>query len=46
MAIFVPMFLLFSALAAFLEVEGNLFQILVGRDGEGKPWSTAVSGEE
>jgi hypothetical protein len=32
--------------AAFVEVEGSLFRILVGRDGEGETWSAAVSGVE
>ncbi len=32
--------------AAFVEVEGSFFRILVGRDGEGEPWSAAVSGVE
>ena len=31
-------------IAAFVEVEGSLFQILVGRDREGETWSAAVSG--
>jgi hypothetical protein len=33
-------------IAAFVEVEGSLFQILVGQDREGETWSAAVSGEE
>jgi hypothetical protein len=33
-------------IAAFLEVEDGLFQILVGRDREGEAWSAAVSGGE
>jgi len=33
-------------IAAFLETEGSIFQILVGRDGDGETWSAAVSREE
>ena len=31
------------AVAAFAEIEGDLFQILVGRDSDGEAWSAAVS---
>jgi hypothetical protein len=31
-------------IAAFVEVEGGLFRVLVGRDTEGEAWSAAVSG--
>jgi hypothetical protein len=34
------------AVAAFAEIEGDLFQILVGRDSEGEAWSAAVSDEK
>ena len=34
------------AVAAFAEIEGDLFQILVGRDRDGEAWSAAVSDEE
>ena len=34
------------SIAAFVEVEGGLFRVLVGRDTEGEPWSAAVSGGE
>jgi hypothetical protein len=33
-------------IAAFVEVEGSLFQVLVGQDSEGETWSAAFSGEE
>jgi len=33
-------------IAAFAEIEGDFFQILVGRDREGEAWSAAVSDEE
>jgi hypothetical protein len=34
------------AVAAFAEIEGDFFRILVGRDGDGEAWSAAVSEEE
>jgi hypothetical protein len=34
------------AVAAFAEIEGDLFHILVGRDRDGGAWSAAVSDEE
>ena len=33
-------------IAAFVEVEGGLFRVLVGHDTEGEAWSAAVSGGE
>jgi hypothetical protein len=33
-------------IAAFIEVEGSLFRILVGHDRAGETWSAAVRGEE
>ena len=34
------------AVAAFAEIEGDLFQILVGRGRDGEAWSAAVSDEK
>jgi hypothetical protein len=34
------------AVAAFAEIEGDLFRIFVGHDGDGEAWSAAVSDEE